>query len=70
MIKQLIKEMNLLCKEGKFQESPKKLHWNITWRTRDHKTIDVVESIFTILFPLMFDFDMVHIVLKTLEPER
>jgi hypothetical protein len=55
--------MNIPCKKGKFQESPKKLHWSTTWGTKDHKIIDV-ESMSIVLFPLMFDFDMVHIASK------
>jgi hypothetical protein len=61
MIKQMIREVSTPCKKGKFQESPKNLHWTTTWGTKDHKIIDVVESMFIALFPLMLDFDMVHI---------
>jgi hypothetical protein len=34
-----------------------------TWGTRNHKFVDDVERMFIVLFPLVFDFDMVHIAL-------
>ncbi len=36
-----------------------------TWGTRDHKFVDDVERMFIVLFPLVFDFDMVHIALES-----